>query len=395
MPLEPVSNLRGLNMMAFQTFSRALAVAVVSLTVASGAVHAQSNVGDRLSRLEQQVQRLQGPAGAPGAAVSPTDVEGRLLAMERAIELLTGQVEEARFRAERTAEQLNVLNEDINLRVATLEQSIGAAPGAVAAPAPTAALPQAPAPRAAAPATPASQRFSADAPASAPMNGPRPSTFGGDAPAAAVGAAAAIAPSAGDPAVDAKGGFVVRTDASGKALPADPNAPAPVQQASAPPAAAPVPRASPAAPSVSGQQLASLPVTDVKLPDGPAKTQYDYAFDFLKRNDYARGETALREFLKRNPKDQLAGNAQYWLGETFYVRGNFQQAAVEFMAGYQTFPKNAKGPDSLLKLGLSLEKLNQNDAACKALGLIAKDYPAAPDQIRNATKTERTKLKCK
>ncbi len=384
-------------MIALKTFSRALVVAVVGVSVSTGAAYAQSNVGDRLSRLEQQVQRLQGPTGAPGAAVSPTDIEGRLLAMERAIELLTGQVEEARFRAERTAEQLNVLNEDINLRVATLEQSIGAAPGAVAAPAPSAALPAAPAPRAAVPAGPASQRFSADAPASQPMNGPRPTTFG-DAPSAtpsAIASSAPASPSAGDPAVDAKGGFVVRTDASGKPLPADPNAPAPVQQASAPPAAAPVPRASPAAPSVSGQQLASLPVTDVKLPDGPAKVQYDYAFDFLKRNDYARGETALREFLKRNPKDQLAGNAQYWLGETFYVRGNFQQAAVEFMAGYQTFPKNAKGPDNLLKLGLSLEKLNQNDGACKALGLIAKEYPAAPDQVRNATKTERTKLKCK
>ncbi len=194
-------------------------------------------------------------------------------------------------------------------------------------------------------------------------------------------------------AIAANGGFVVRTDASGKPLPPDPNAPAPVRE-SGPPPSAPAPRASPAAPSVTGNQLAALPA-DIAMPNGAPKQQYDYAFDFLKRNDYVRGEAALREFLKRNPKDQLAGNAQYWLGETFYVRGNYQQAAVEFMAGYQTFPKNTKSPDSLFKLGLSLEKLNQNDGACTAFGRITKDYPDASDQVRNGVKAERTKLKCK
>ena len=381
-------------MIAAKHLSRGLAAVSLAwaLTAASGAVYAQSNVGDRLSRLEQQVQKLQGTPGAPGAALSPTDVEGRLLSLERSIEQLTGEVEEAKFRSERNAEQLRVLTEDINLRVATLEQSIGAAPGtapvAALAPAPS---PAAPAPRAASAQaqTSASQRFSLDAPASQPMNpGPRASA----APPATV---AAAAPAAGaDSAVDANGGFVVRTDANGKALAADPNAPAPVQN-TAPPPPAPVPRAAPAAPSVTGNQLSSLPVTDVKIPGGPVKEQYDYAFDFLKRNDYARGEVALRQFLEKNPKDDLAGNAQYWLAQTFFARGNFQDAAREYMKGYQSYPKNAKAPDNLLQLGMSLEKLSQNDGACTALGLISKDYPKAPDQIKNATKTERTKLKCK
>jgi tol-pal system protein YbgF len=203
-------------------------------------------------------------------------------------------------------------------------------------------------------------------------------------------------PLAGDPgSVDTKGGFVVRTDANGRPLQADPNAPAPPPQTAKAEPPAPVPRAAPAAPSVTGNQLASVPPTDVALPNGSSKQQYDYAFDFLKRNDYGRGEAALRQFLQKNPKDPLAGNAQYWLGETFYVRGNYQQAAVEFMSGYQTYPKGGKGPDNLLKLGLSLEKLNQNDGACTAFGRITKDYTDASDQVKAQVKTERTKLKCK
>lgn len=373
-------------MNTFRRVSRGITAAAIGLLLACGAAQAQST-GDRLAKLEQQMQALQ-------AGPKPTDVEGRLLAMERAIELLTGQVEEARFRSERNAEQLRVLTEDLNLRIATLEQSIGAQPGAVIAPAPTAAAPAAPAPRAAAASqTPASQRFSLDAPASAPMNAPRPAP---QAPTVASAPLSGPPVATGEGDVDKNGGFVVRTDAAGKALAADPNAPTAAQrEANAAPAPPPpAPRASPAAPSVTGQQLAALPV-DVKLPAGSAKEQYDYAFDFLKRNDYARGEAALRQFLEKNPKDQLAGNAQYWLGETFYVRANYQEAAVEFMKGYQTYPKNTKGPDNLLKLGMALERLNQNDGACKAFGLIAKEYPGAPDQVKNATKTERTKLKCK
>ncbi|MBX7201245.1 MAG: hypothetical protein K1X51_17900, partial [Rhodospirillaceae bacterium] len=158
-------------MIAFKTLSRGptvifVAASILGLALTMGAARAQST-GDRLAKLEQQMQAFQtGP--------KPADVEGRLLAMERAIELLTGQVEEARFRAERNAEQLRVLTEDLNLRIATLEQSIGAQPGTVPMAA-TPAVPAAPAPRASAAAqTPASQRFSFDAPASAPMNGPRP-----------------------------------------------------------------------------------------------------------------------------------------------------------------------------------------------------------------------------
>ena len=76
-------------------------------------------------------------------------------------------------------------------------------------------------------------------------------------------------------------------------------------------------------------------------------------------------------------------------------RGDFQQAAVEFMVGYQNYPKTNKGPDNLLKLGMSMAKLNQTQGACTALSRIAKDYPDAPDTVLGSAKTERARLKCK
>ena len=62
----------------------------------------------------------------------------------------------------------------------------------------------------------------------------------------------------------------------------------------------------------------------------------------------------MRSFVERYPKDPLAGNAQYWLGETFYVRKDYSNAATAFAQGYEKYPKGAKASDDLLKLGMSL-----------------------------------------
>jgi tol-pal system protein YbgF len=208
----------------------------------------------------------------------------------------------------------------------------------------------------------------------------------------------ASAPPPGSPAADGMGGdgsFVIRTDADGKPLPPDPNdLAAPVAEAPEEPAPAPVPAPRPGAVNA-GQLAMAPPVGEVKLPDGPPKVQYDFAFDLLRRNDFARAEVAFRDFLKRHPKDPLAGNAQYWLGETHYVRSDFQQAAVEFMAGYQNYPRTNKGPDNLLKLAMSMSSMGQTQGACTALNRLTKDYPKAPEEVQKPAAAERAKLKCK
>ena len=49
-------------------------------------------------------------------------------------------------------------------------------------------------------------------------------------------------------------------------------------------------------------------------------------------------------FLEKHPQDDLASNAQYWLGETYYVRKNYQDAAFAFAEGYQRYPESRKAP---------------------------------------------------
>ena len=137
---------------------------------------------------------------------------------------------------------------------------------------------------------------------------------------------------------------------------------------------------------------------ELTLPNGTDKDQYNYAFEILRLAnspiDYERAETVLRAFLEKNPSSDLAGNAQYWIGETFYVRSDFERAAVEFLAGYENYPTSVKGPDNLLKLGLSLARLEKKDVACASLSKLSTEYPSASETIKRRAQSERGNLKC-
>ena len=90
---------------------------------------------------------------------------------------------------------------------------------------------------------------------------------------------------------------------------------------------------------------ASASTSNGVLPGGSATEQYNYAFGLMKQAQYPAAEAAFKEFVAAHPKDQMAGNAQYWLGETYYARGKYMEAASAFAEGYKRYPKNAKAPD--------------------------------------------------
>ncbi|MSO64914.1 MAG: tol-pal system protein YbgF [Alphaproteobacteria bacterium] len=131
------------------------------------------------------------------------------------------------------------------------------------------------------------------------------------------------------------------------------------------------------------------------LPPGKPDEQYAFARSLLEKLDYAGAQAAFAEFLQKNRDHELAANAHYWLGETFYVRQHYADAASAFLDGYRRFPKAQKAPDSLLKLGLSLASLGDKDQACGSISQLLKDYPNAEAQIRRRAEQEKTRLACR
>jgi tol-pal system protein YbgF len=130
------------------------------------------------------------------------------------------------------------------------------------------------------------------------------------------------------------------------------------------------------------------------LPAGSPQEQYNYAMGLLTQANYPAAEQAMKSFVERFPKDPLAGNAQYWLGETYYVRKDYGDAATAFAQGYEKYPKSAKAADDLLKLGMSLTALNQKADACKAYARLQRDFPAPAQSIKDRLGSEKQRAGC-
>lgn len=144
---------------------------------------------------------------------------------------------------------------------------------------------------------------------------------------------------------------------------------------------------------VGGSINKSGDLAPVKMPT--AAEIYQKGLEALKAADYAAAEENFNKILTKHPHDKLAGNAQYWLGETYYGRKEFDRAAVAFAKGYQNYKNSPKGADSLLKLGMSMLALNKKAEACAAFVSLPKEFPKAADAIKKKAADEAKKSDCK
>ena len=130
------------------------------------------------------------------------------------------------------------------------------------------------------------------------------------------------------------------------------------------------------------------------LPEGDAKTRYQSAFGYLRKREFRKAELALKEFLTTHPDDPLVPNAMYWLGETYYTRGKYEAAAEIFISGYEHHSKSSKTPDNLLKLGLSLLKLERRADACIAFAQLLSEFPNSSKSLIRRAINERKRHGC-
>src|SRR5581483_7719596 len=148
----------------------------------------------------------------------------------------------------------------------------------------------------------------------------------------------------------------------------------------------------PSGPPPYSQAAAPAPAPEAETAN--PKQLYETAYGYLLQRDYGAAEAAFDEFLRRYPNDPLAGNAQYWLGESLYVRGQYRAAAGAFLKGYQAYGKSAKAPESLLKLAMSLQRLGQKDAACSSYSELATKFPRDPGHVKSTAQAERQRAGC-
>ena len=123
------------------------------------------------------------------------------------------------------------------------------------------------------------------------------------------------------------------------------------------------------------------------------KKKYENAIKLLWSNEY---DDALKELLQLRdlkPTD-LMPNIQYWLGEVHYARKDFNKAIIEFGTGLKDYPESIKGPDNMLKLGLSFSNMKKKIEACNVFIELQLKYPDASKNVLQRADKEKKKLNC-
>jgi tol-pal system protein YbgF len=208
-------------------------------------------------------------------------------------------------------------------------------------------------------------------------------TGGGAArpPARVAGSAPAPSRPAGAPAGAAQGTAVDEMDIdvpparSPQSFP--PSQPSSRTQPARPPAASATPPPVPSTAPPAAVQVPTSPVLEGKRePVTPAvQALYDRGYTLYHQKHYVDAEASFQRFLQAEPNSELADNAQYWIGECRYSRGDMRGALAAFRETVARYPAGNKTADALLKAGMSLENLGDKEAARNTYQEVLKRYP--------------------
>jgi tol-pal system protein YbgF len=300
--------------------------------------HAQSDVSNRIKRLENEIETLnravykgeKPPVSASGASDSASaNFDSRLNQLETDLRNLTGKVEQQAYDNQQLQQKLDALEQDSRMRLDAVEAQL------------------------------------------------RPGASAGTVPPSSSASAAASPPTAD-------------TLPQGELPPEDQAMP---DTNKIPPPG--MPDVLQSDPNAAASAVDNVTGAETGLTVNDAAGLYEQGFTEIKRQDYAAAEKSFSSFMKKYPTHALAPNALYWLGETYYVRKQYDKASRTFAEAYQKYPKGPKGADNLLKLGLSLAAKGEKDNACIALAQLKKEYPAGPEPVLKRGEDERKTLGCK
>lgn len=125
----------------------------------------------------------------------------------------------------------------------------------------------------------------------------------------------------------------------------------------------------------------SPPAAVSEVETGPvapaAQSLYDSGYTLFHQGRYLDAETTFQRFLQSYAATELGDNAQYWIGESRYARGDLNGALSAFRATAERFPQGNKVPDALLKTGDCLAGLGDLEGARAGYGEVIRRYPDA------------------
>ena len=110
-----------------------------------------------------------------------------------------------------------------------------------------------------------------------------------------------------------------------------------------------------------------------------APEPYRKGVALVQQKEYDRAIQQFRDFLRTSPDSPYAGNAHYWIGESYYTLGDYSQAILQYNEVRQHYPKSDRAAPSLLKIGLAFLQMGNKSEAKLAFQKVVSDYPGSPE----------------
>jgi len=102
---------------------------------------------------------------------------------------------------------------------------------------------------------------------------------------------------------------------------------------------------------------------------------YKVAYETFQRGDFEGARKKFGAFIKQYPNAELSGNAQFWIGETYYQKKDFEKAILEYEKAISKYPESSKIPAALFKQALSFLELGDKANARNLLRRVIERFP--------------------
>ena len=143
-------------------------------------------------------------------------------------------------------------------------------------------------------------------------------------------------------------------------------------------------------PLVIGQSQPAVPA----MPSNDVAQLGERGKRLLSEGDFAGAQTSLKQYLQFNPDAADVGEMNYYLGESYYVRQGFADAADAYITSMKRDPRGVKAPDAMVRLAGALRELGKKQDSCATLASLPRQYPNASPTVTSKAQLEAARSGC-
>lgn len=114
----------------------------------------------------------------------------------------------------------------------------------------------------------------------------------------------------------------------------------------------------------------------------------------LAEGDFSGAQSAFNQYLQINPDAPDAGEVSYWLGEAYFVRGGYADAADAYISSMRKDPQGELAPSAMVGLAVTMRELGNQAEACNALSSLIVQYPNAGADVQEKARIETIRTGC-